>query len=69
MDEYLETADLSEMFRKKGVVKGPNIRKINLDLPDSVVHQIDEIALKIGISRQPLIKMWIHERLKAEGSK
>ena len=66
MDKALEESDLSQAFAKKGVVKRPGIQKINLDLPSELVKQIDQIAEKIGVSRQPLLKIWIHERLKTE---
>jgi len=69
MDRFLENEDLSEDFNKRGVVKKPQMKKINLDLPADLVQQIDHIAQKIGIARQPLIKIWIHERLKTEGSR
>jgi hypothetical protein len=69
MDKALEAGDLSQDFEKKGAVREPRIRKINLDLPEAIVEQIDRIAVKIGVSRQPLLKIWIHERLKAEGVK
>lgn len=66
MDHYLETHDLGEFFVARGKVIKSKTKKINLDLPDPVVHQVDEVAAKIGIARQPLLKMWIHERLKKE---
>ncbi|HLD45042.1 MAG TPA: hypothetical protein VJC18_06365 [bacterium] len=66
MDDYLEQADLSAVFAKEGVAVQSKTRKINLDLPDSVVQKIDMIADKIGISRQPLIKLWIHEKIREE---
>lgn len=66
MDKYLETHDLSENFSAYGKVVRPKIKKINLDLPYSVIKQIDKIARQIGISRQPLLKFWIHEKLKEE---
>lgn len=69
MDEALETSNLAAIFKEKGVVKSARIRKINLDLPEGIVRQIDHIAEKVGVSRQPLLKIWIHERLKAESSK
>lgn len=68
MDQMLESASLAEEFAAKGVVKTPPIKKINLDLPAGIVQQIDRIAVRIGVSRQPLLRMWIHERLKAEAS-
>ena len=69
MDRSLETSDLSKEFREKGLLKKPHIKKINLDLPEAVVEQIDRFAEKVGVSRQPLLKIWIHERLKSEISK
>ncbi len=68
MDKNLESADLSQEFGEKGVVREPRMQKINLDLPESIVEQIDRIADKIGVSRQPLLKIWIHERLKEEAA-
>ena len=69
MDHALESEDLSDIFAEKGVIKKPAIKKINLDLPEGVVRQIDRVAEKVGVSRQPLLKIWIHERLKLEGAK
>ncbi len=66
MDTYLETADLSVDFAQKGNVKLATTKKINLDLPAAVISQIDTIATQIGVARQPLLKLWIHERLKQE---
>ncbi len=69
MDAALESQDLSAVFQKKGVVKKGPIKKVNLDLPEEMIEKIDQIAAKIGVSRQPLLKIWIHERLNAEISR
>ena len=69
MDRALETIDLSDDFRKRGIMKKPLFKKINLDLPEEIVQQIDQIATRVGVSRQPLLKIWIHERLKTEAAK
>ena len=66
MDNYLESRDLSSYFKTEGKVVRPPIKKINLDLPVPVIRKIDQIAKEIGISRQPLLKLWIHERIKKE---
>ena len=66
MERALESADLTMDFSERGIVRKPRIKKINLDLPEPVIRQIDIIAEKVGVSRQPLLKIWIHERLKAE---
>lgn len=66
MDYYLETADLGRVFEQRGKISRPVTRKVNLDLPGPLLDQIDNVASKIGIARQPLLKMWIHEKLKEE---
>ena len=66
MDNFLESKDLSSFFESDGKVVRPPIKKINLDLPLPVLKKIDQIANEIGISRQPLIKMWLYERIKEE---
>ncbi|MDO8494348.1 MAG: CopG family antitoxin [Deltaproteobacteria bacterium] len=69
MDRYLEEEDLSELIKEHGVVVKPKIQKINLDLPEYLIRKIDSVAKRIGVSRQPLLKIWIHERLKSESQK
>lgn len=66
MDEYLESTDLGKVFAQKGQAIAASVQKINIDLPTTMLEKIDIIAEKIGISRQPLLKMWIHEKLKEE---
>lgn len=68
MDAALEFDDLSEEFKKKGVVKKPALRKIDLHPPNQTVEQIDRIAERLVVSRQPLLKIWFYERLKSETS-
>lgn len=69
MDNTLENADLSAEFASKGMLRKPHLKKINLDLPEWIIRQIDIIAKKLGVSRQPLLKIWIHERLRTEVGK
>ena len=66
MDSSLDKMDLSELILRTGKVIKPKVKKINLDLPENVVKTIDSIAARIGVSRQPLIKLWIHERIQKE---
>jgi hypothetical protein len=66
MDRALEISDLSKEFMEKGAVKKPMTKQISLALPEGIVAQIDQIAKKVGVSRQPLLKVWIHDRLKQE---
>lgn len=41
------------------------VRRVNVDFPVWMVRRLDLEALKLNISRQAIIKMWIHERLEA----
>lgn len=66
MDDYLESSDLSKLFFEHGVITNPKIRKINLDLPEHMIAIIDFIAKRIGVSRQPLLKIWLSQMIKKE---
>lgn len=68
MDDFLESQDLGEIFSSRGKVAESKTKKINLDLPEAILEKIDQIAAQIGIARQPLLKMWIHEKIKEEAS-
>ncbi len=45
-------------FRKATVVK-----RVNVDFPVWMIRRLDDEALKLNVSRQAIIKMWIHEHL------
>jgi hypothetical protein len=45
-------------FKKATVVK-----RVNVDFPVWMIERLDNEALKLNISRQAVIKMWIHEHL------
>lgn len=40
------------------------VRRVNVDFPAWMVERLDREALKLNVSRQAVIKMWIHERLR-----
>ena len=43
-------------------------KRINVDFPSWVVDSLDREAARIGVTRQSIIKVWLVERLKAEGA-
>jgi hypothetical protein len=45
-------------FKKATVVK-----KVNVDFPVWMIDRLDREATKLNVSRQAVIKMWIHDRL------
>ena len=69
MDDFLESNDLSEDFEDKGEVQKPRIRKVNLDLPEWLIEALDQEASRLGISRQPLMKIWLAQKLEEERKK
>lgn len=66
MDAYLDKTDLSDLFEKYGHVESPKVKKINLDLPEWLISELDFEAERVGVSRQPLIKLWLAQKLEDE---
>ena len=46
---------------KKAVV----VNRVNVDFPQWMIKRLDREATKLNVSRQAIIKMWIHDRLMA----
>jgi hypothetical protein len=45
------------------------IKHTTLDLPASFMEALDRAALRRGITRQSLIKMWLYEQLNKENER
>lgn len=45
-------------FKKATIVK-----RVNVDFPVWMIKRLDDEALKLNVSRQAIIKMWIHEHM------
>lgn len=39
------------------------VKRVNVDFPSWMIQLLDKEALKLNVSRQAVIKMWIHDRL------
>lgn len=39
------------------------VQRVNVDFPSWMVDMLDREAVKLNVSRQAIIKMWIRERL------
>jgi len=39
---------------------------VNVDFPKWMITRLDREAKRINVSRQAIIKMWIHDRLMAQ---
>lgn len=42
------------------------VKKVNVDFNTKTIRYLDMISNDIGITRQSLIKMWIHEKIQEE---
>ncbi|MBI2026776.1 MAG: CopG family transcriptional regulator [Deltaproteobacteria bacterium] len=69
MDRFLETHDLGDYVKKYGKITYPKIKKINLDLPEWFLKELELEASRAGIARQPLIKLWLLQKLDEERKK
>ena len=45
---------------------GYHQRRVNVDFPDWMIKTLDREAVRIGVTRQSIIKMWIADRIKEE---
>jgi hypothetical protein len=62
-DELAESgADISEYLDWDKATRG-DTERINLDMPVGFLAALDREALKRGVTRQSLIKVWLYERL------
>ena len=68
MDSFLADNDLGDLFAE-AAINQPKIRKINLDLPEWLLEHLDLEASRAGVSRQPLIKLWLIQKLEEERKK
>src|SRR5262249_51786663 len=74
-DKFRARFDSGESLESLGfdlenaVIDEPQVKRVNVDFPDSVVGKLDRYAALMGITRQSLIKVWIFERLNEEDSK
>lgn len=62
-EDIIEDIDLSTARRVN-----QDQRRINVDFPAWVITALDREAARIGVTRQSIIKVWLVERLRAEGS-
>jgi predicted DNA binding CopG/RHH family protein len=68
-DEFQKRFDAGEDIASlgfdlsKAVVEKPEIKRVNVDLPEHVLARLDRRATTMGVTRQSLIKMWLSERL------
>ncbi len=43
---------------------GKDQQRVNVDFPTWMIDSLDREAKRLGVTRQPIIKVWIAERLR-----
>jgi hypothetical protein len=64
-DEGEDIHNLVDLSKAKISRPGRKVR-ITLDMPETLVRDIDEVRNRIGVDRGALIKVWLHERVAQE---
>ncbi len=57
--------DIADLSKARITHPGRKVR-ITLDIPETLVHDIDDVRERIGVDRGALIKVWLHERVAQE---
>lgn len=69
-DKQIEATAFDEKFdrgeditRFLDLKKATVVQRVNVDFPSWMVDMLDREAIKLNVSRQAIIKMWLRERL------
>jgi len=57
--------DIADLSKARITRPGRKVR-ITLDIPETLVRDIDAVRERIGVDRGALIKVWLHERVARE---
>jgi len=57
-----EGKDISKYFANKGEMRKP-IQRVNVDFTINMLHELDELAKELNISRQAVIKAFLRQAL------
>ena len=64
-EEGEDIHDIADLSKARITRPGRKVR-ITLDIPESLVRDIDAVRERIGVDRGALIKVWLHERVARE---
>jgi len=65
-DEKFDSAEEVAMYFDLAEATRPGLehRRVSVDFPAWMVHQLDQVSKRLGITRQSVIKVFISEKLK-----
>jgi hypothetical protein len=58
-DDILNALDLSQAKRVM-----QDLKRVNVDFPAWMIESLDREAVRVGVTRQSIIKVWLAERLE-----
>ena len=64
-DEGEDITDLIDIS-KAAITRGGKKVRLTIDVSSSLVKEIDDIRMQIGVDRGALVKIWLYERIKQE---
>ena len=62
-DRTFEKEDVSGLLDLKTLKANHPVQRINVDIPKDMLQKVDQEAVRIGVPRTSLLKMWIADRL------
>ena len=63
---FEEGKDITEFLDLKTAKREePETRRVSVDFPKWMIQKLDQQAMKLGVTRQSIIKFWISEKLKS----
>ncbi|HUL12564.1 MAG TPA: CopG family antitoxin [Methylococcaceae bacterium] len=65
-DEGEDVTDFLDL--KKARRPGLEQKRVNVDFPAWMVQSLDKEAMRLGVTRQALIKLWLADRLERRES-
>jgi hypothetical protein len=64
-DKLFESGEDVVSYLDQSGIKKPGLeqRRITVDFPAWMVNQLDREAMRLGVTRQSIIKMWISQKI------
>lgn len=60
-------SDVTDHLDLKNATRpGLQQKRVSVDFPEWMVHELDKVSKKLGVTRQSIIKIFIADRLKKE---
>ena len=67
-EKFDDNEDIVEFLDLNNITKPENEpKRVSVDFPSWMVHELDKVSKRLGVTRQSVIKVFISEKLK-EGS-